>query len=196
VRAFFLTLLLLLPRTARGDEPRAEMGVAMRASQRAFALDTVGRGHGYGVSVSQHAHFGRMFGTEVGVGFSTGTTARGWYRTDLEWVMPAFVLRIPTEGEIQPYVSSGFVMTGSWFSAPNVDTVGFMYAGNQTALGVEWRSSKKVAWLFELGATIRGRFTVEKKDLPTLAANPDFANGTRVVHETYFTIGMVLFGNP
>lgn len=199
-RLLAFVLLGALPNTARADDYHyqdgskrdAEMGIALLAVQRGVELGRPGRG--YGFRASQHTHFGRKFGAEVGFGVVSGTDPRGYYRTDLEFLMPALVFRVPTEGKVQPFASAGFVMTTSFFTGEALPkTFPFVYAGLQSAVGVEVRTSKDLSWIFQLATTLRGRFTVEKDDRPFMTANPAFDDWTRTVHETTFSAGVALF---
>lgn len=200
IAAFVVVTLFAAPTLAGGDahdyseggsHKDAEMGVAIRSIQRRWNLAGGGLANGYGIGVTQHTHFGKKFGADVGASFSTGTDARGYVRSDFEFLMPGFAFRVPVEGDVQPYLTTGFVMTGSWFNAPG--TPGFMYAGNVSGIGLEWRASKSLAWTLELDATIRGRFAVDKRDRPTLDNDPALNRHTRVVHELSLVMGAVLF---
>ncbi|MBI2394645.1 MAG: hypothetical protein HYV09_34065 [Deltaproteobacteria bacterium] len=193
-------LLALLPTAARADDDHyqdgskkdAEMGIALLAVQR--GVEPGRPGQGYGFRVSQHAHFGRKFGTEVGFGVVSGQDRRGYYRTDLEFLMPAFVFRVPTKGKVQPFASAGFVMTTSFFTGEELPKMyPFVYAGMQSAAGLEVRTSKDLSWIFQVATTLRGRFTVEKDDRPFMSAHPGFDTWTRTVHETTFSAGVALF---
>jgi hypothetical protein len=190
VHAFvtFIAVLLLSPNADAFKGENGEMGLEIHSVQRRYGLDSGGFANGYGIGVAQHTHFGEKFGTNVGLTFSTGTDARGFWRTDLEFLLPGFAFRIPVKGDVQPYLATGFVMTASFFNS-----AGFMYAGNVSGVGIEWRQDDKLSWILEVDATIRGRFAVDKKDRPLLENDPFFNRHTRVVHEVSIKIGAILF---
>lgn len=170
------------------------MGVAVTSEARVWDQDAGRRASGIGVGVYQHAHFGQKFGTDVGLLFSTGVDGHGHHRTDLAFTMPGLALRIPVEGKLQPYASTALVMTASFYSGPNGEgTIPFMFVGNRTALGLEWRTAKDQSWFFEVATTLRGRFSVEKNDKDTLASHPDYARETALVHEVSFALGTAIF---
>jgi hypothetical protein len=191
----FLALLVVLAalfsvRTSRAD---GEMGLALALEGRLHDQDAGARARGMGFGVFQHAHFGQMVGTDVGVMVSHGVDGHDHTRTDLGFLMPGIALRIPVEGKVQPYFSTGFVMTCSFFATDFGGVMPFMYAGNRSAVGVEWRADKEQSWFVELATTIRGRFTVETNDKPLMASHPDFARDTRVVHEISLAVGTSMF---
>jgi hypothetical protein len=182
---------ILASQRARAND--GEMGLALVLESRLHDQDAGARSRGMGFGVYQHAHLGKMIGTDVGLSFSHGVDGRDHTRTDLGFLMPAIALRIPTEKEWQPYVSTGFVMTCSFFATDFGGVMPFMYAGNRTAIGVEWRADREQSWFVELATTVRGRFTVEKDDKPIMATHPDFARDTRVVHELTLAVGTSMF---
>ncbi|MGZ3455172.1 MAG: hypothetical protein ACXVEF_36545 [Polyangiales bacterium] len=182
---------MLLSREALADN--GEMGLAIVGEGRLYDQDAGARARGVGFGVYQHTHFGSMAGADVGLVFSHGVDGHDHTRTDLGFLMPGISLRIPTKGDWQPYFSTGFVMTCSFFATDFGGVMPFMYAGNRSAVGVEWRTDKDQSWFIELATTVRGRFTVEQNDKPIMASHPDFARDTRVVHELSLAIGTSMF---
>src|SRR4051812_44769121 len=165
------------------------MGLAIIGEARIHDLDAGAHAQGGGFGVTQHAHFGSMIGTDVGLLVSHGVDGHDHRRTDLAFLMPSISLRTSKKGDWQPYFSTGFTMTCSFFATDFNGVMPFMYAGNRSAVGVEWRSDRESSWFVELATTIRGRFTVEKNDVAAMASHPDFARDTRVVHELSLAIG-------
>jgi hypothetical protein len=175
---------------ARAD---GEMGLALTLEGRLHDQDAGARSRGMGFGVFQHTHFGQLVGTDVGIMVSHGLDGHDHTRTDLGFLMPGIALRIPVEGKLQPYFSTGFVMTCSFFATDFGGVMPFMYAGNRSAAGIEWRTDEDQSWFIELATTVRGRFTVETNDKPLMASHPDFARDTRVVHEVSLAIGTSMF---
>jgi hypothetical protein len=179
---------------ARAHDRENELGIAVTTEPRLYDAAAHASASGAGFGVYQHTHFARLLGTRVGVLTAYGTDGRDRRRFDLSFLMPGILLRVPTKGDVQPYASTGFVMAMSWFSTgADYAVKPFMYAGNRSSLGVEWRTEEKQTWFVEVVSTIRGRFTVEESDKATMATHPDFARETRVVHEVSLAIGGAFF---
>ena len=176
------------------DEDRPDVGVALRTVHRIVSLDSFAPSNVHGLSVSEHARFGRWVGAQVTFAVTSGIDAHGYGRTDLEFAMPAILVFFPTLDHVRPYFATGPVMTATFFHGPATPgTGGFMYAGNQTALGFELKRTKKMSFLFEIATTLRGRFAVDQKDRPALEGAPVFERDTRVVHEGSLSLGVVLY---
>lgn len=184
-----LALVAVVGPAAAADDDAA-MGLALRANHTFLGLDRGVPQTSFGLSVSQHARFSRWFGAQVTVGGASGVDAHGRLRTDLEFVMPAVLFFFPTRDAIRPYVSTGVVMTTSFYHG---ELGGMVYAGVRAGLGFEARAGKKLGFLFELTTVARARFAVDPEDRTTLDKDPVLDRQTAVVHEGGLSLGVVLY---
>jgi hypothetical protein len=182
-------------RSRRPDRSEVGVGILLQKLVDERAQLATGQG-GYGLSVFEHGRFGRYFGMEAGGGVATAVDARGNRRYDLDFLMPGFVTYITARSPVQLYSLVGFTMTATWFDRPEgaVSALnGFMYVGGVGGLGLEVRHSEAISFRFELLAFTRRRFAVDKVDLPTLEANPQFDENTKLVSGIGFAAGAVFF---